>query len=55
LLGLVAAVDDAPLSERMDGLRQGMALLAFVEAGVASAARVEFQTLFWAATPRFTN
>ncbi|ODR92241.1 hypothetical protein A8M32_06265 [Sinorhizobium alkalisoli] len=39
LLGLMTAVDDAPLSERVDGLRQGMALLAFVEPGVASAAQ----------------
>ncbi|QFI67219.1 hypothetical protein EKH55_2345 [Sinorhizobium alkalisoli] len=31
-----------PLSERIDGLRQGMALLAFVEPGVAAAAQSQY-------------
>ena len=37
LLGLMAAVDDSPLPEGVDGLRKGMPLLALVEPGLAAA------------------
>ena len=40
MLCLVAAVDDAALAEGVDRLRQGMALLAVVEAGMASPAQI---------------
>ena len=40
LLRLVAAVDDAALAECVDRLRQGMALLAVVETGMASPTQI---------------
>ena len=40
LLRLMASVDDAALAECVDRSRQGMALLAVVEAGMASPAQI---------------
>jgi len=40
LLRLVAAVDDPALAEGVDCLRQGMALFAVVETGMASPAQI---------------
>src|SRR3546814_1928759 len=39
LLGFMAAINDAPLPECVDRLRQCMALLAVVEAGMATPAQ----------------
>ena len=40
LLGLMAAIDDAPLTESVDRLRQDMSLFAVVETGLATPAQI---------------